>query len=109
MKLTFKQIQWLKSKYSNNVSLRLNKCSIVKTCEYCNKLYTPTHHRQKFCSKKCYKEHRLEYKNEWDRTKRIRKPSIGTGYIKGTANEDFDKEHKILTRELRRLGLDKKR
>ena len=105
MKLTYKQIRWLKSKYDNTVSLRLNKCSIVKTCDWCDKLYTPTHHKQKFCTKKCYREHRLEYKNNWDRTKRKRKPSIGTGYIKGSRNEDFSKEHEILQKEIRRLKL----
>lgn len=111
MKLTYQQIQELKSKYKNNVSLRLNKCSIVKTCEWCGNLYTPTHHRQKFCTKKCYREHRIDYKNEWDRTKRKRKPhqTLGTGYIKSSRNEDFNREHEILTKEMRRLGIHRKR
>lgn len=105
MKLTYQQIQELKSKYNNNVSLRLNKCSIVKTCEWCGNLYTPTHHKQKFCNKNCYREHRIKYKNEWDRTKRKRRPSMGTGYIKSSRNEDFNEEHRIITKELRRLGI----
>ena len=108
MKLTYKQIQELKSKYKNNVSLRLNKCTIVKTCDWCGNLYTPTHHKQKFCNKNCYREHRIEYKNEWDRTKRKKRHKLGTGYIKSTPNEDFNKEHKILQKEMRRLGIRKR-
>lgn len=77
----------------------------MKVCPYCQSLYVPTHHRQKFCSKKCFKEHRRDYKAEWKRTKYIPKPRVGTSNINSTPNKDFDKEEKILQRELRRLGL----
>ena len=111
MNPSFKQIQEIKQKCQNNVTLRLNKSSIVKKCEWCGNLYTPTHHNQKFCTKKCSKEHRLDYKNRWDRTKRKKKPiqKLGTGYIKSSRHEDFKEEHKILTKEMRRLGIKRKR
>ena len=106
MKLTYKQIQWLKSKYPNDVSLRLNKASIVKTCEYCGNLYSPTHHSQKFCTKKCYREHRKDYKAKWKRENYVQKPNLGSGYITSEhRNKDFDKEEEIIKRELRRLGV----
>ena len=103
MKPNFKEIQELKRKHQNNVSLRLNKCSIVKVCPYCGNLYVPTHHRQKFCSKKCYKEHRKDYKAQWNREKYKPKPSLGSGYINEHRNEDFDREAEIVKRELRRI------
>ena len=103
MKPNYKQIQEMKRKYRNNVTLHLNKCSIVKTCSYCHKLYVPTHHKQKFCSDICYREHRKDYKAEWKRTKYKPKPQIGTGHITGHRNEDFDREAEIVRKELRRF------
>lgn len=105
MKPTYKQIQMMKRKYDNNVRLRLNKCSVIKTCEFCGNLYVPNHHNQKFCSDYCYKEHRKDYKAEWKRTKYHPKPiqQLGTSYITEKRNKDFKKEHEILQKEVRRL------
>lgn len=106
MKLSYKEIQELKSKYEDNVSLHLNKASIVKTCQYCGNLYSPTHHSQKFCTKKCYREHRKDYKAKWKRENYVQKPNLGSGYITSEhRNKDFDKEEEIIKRELRRLGV----
>lgn len=104
MKLSFKEIQYIKSKSPNNARLHLNKASIVKKCEFCGKLYTPTHHLQKFCSDFCYKEHRKDYKATWKRTKYKPKQRLGTSTINETRNKDFKKEHEILQRELYRIG-----
>ena len=104
MKLSFKQIQEIKKNCPNNCKVIGYKASLVKTCEYCGKLYTPTHHSQKFCTKNCYKKHRQDYKNEWMKTKYKQKPKLGTGYISsGKFCGDFEKEEKIIKNELRRI------
>lgn len=97
----------MKSKYTDNVTVIVNKCSLVKTCPYCDGLYVPTHHRQKFCSKKCSQEHRREYKAEWKRTKYNPKPSekLGTGYLTSKRKKDFNKESKAIKNELRRMRI----
>ena len=111
MRLTFKEIQELKSKYDNTVTLRVNKCSLVRQCPYCMRLYIVTQHQQKFCSRKCYKEHRRDYKARWKREKYTPKPMerLGTGYLKGKAKKDFDKEQKAIEKELRRMRIYKRR
>ena len=107
MRLSFKEIQELKSKYDNNVTLRVNKCSLVRQCPYCMRLYIVTQHQQKFCSRKCYKEHRRDYKARWKREKYNPKQyeRLGTGYLTGKAKKDFDKEHKAIKKELRRMRI----
>ena len=107
MKPSFKQIQELKAKYSDDVTLNLYKCSIVKICPYCDGLYVPTHFNQKYCTEECYKEHRREYKAEWKRTKYQPKPreKLGTGYLTEKRKQDFDKEKQTIKRELRRLRI----
>ena len=79
----------------------------MKVCPYCNRLYVPTHHKQKFCTEDCYKEHRREYKARWKREKYQRKTreKIGTGYLMEKRKEDFDKESKTIKKELRRLRI----
>ena len=109
IKLSYKEIQELRSRHKNNVRFHLNKASVVKKCEYCGNLYTPTHHSQKFCDKNCYRKHRQDYKAKWKREKYQHKQSLGTGYINATPHKDFDEEHKILMKEFRRLGIKRKR
>lgn len=110
MKLSYQQIKELRSKYQNDEVLHLNKASIIKKCEYCGELYTPTHHSQKFCNKDCYRKHRQDYKAKWKREKyKPKQASMGSGFINGTANKDFDKEQEIISKELRRLGIKRKR
>ena len=99
-------MQEVKSKLPNNVRVKWNRCSIVRTCEWCGSLYVPTHHSQKFCTKKCYKEHRRDYKAQWNREKWNQKPSLGSGNIHSEhRNKDFDKEQEIIKRELKRIGI----
>lgn len=100
-------MQELKQRYPNNVRLRLNKCSIVKVCPYCQRLYVPTHHNQKYCTDECFKEHRREYKARWKREKYQKKPyeKIGTGYLTEKRKQDFDEEQKAVKKELRRFRL----
>jgi len=108
MKPSFKEIQELKSRLPNECTLIANKCSIVRICKYCGNLYVPTHFNQKkFCSRECFHNHRLDYKAEWKRTKYNPKPkqTLGTGYIDATRQQDFDKEEKIIKKELRRLRI----
>lgn len=111
IKKSFKEIQELKSKYDDNVTVIVNKCSLVKVCPYCNRLYIPTHHRQKFCTRKCFKEHRRDYKAKWKREKYQLKPyeKVGTGYLQAKPKKDFDKEHIAVKKELKRMGIYKKR
>ena len=89
----------------NNVRYRWNKASLVRECDYCRKLYIPTHHNQKFCTKKCYKEHRKDYKAKWKREKYQPKPRIGTSNIDGKRNKDFQKEARIIKKEMRTFKL----
>ena len=79
IKLSYKEIQWLRSKYANGEVLHLNKASIVKKCHYCGNYYTPTHHRQVYCTKDCSKKALQDQKNEWKRTKWIKPKENGTG------------------------------
>lgn len=111
MRLTFKEIKELKSKYDNTVTFHVNKCSLVRQCPYCMRLYIVTQHQQKFCSRKCYKEHRRDYKARWKREKYTPKPyeRLGTGYLKGKPKQDFDKEQKAIENELRRMRIYKRR
>lgn len=109
MKLTYKEIQCLRSKYTNGEVLHLNKASIIKKCKYCGKHYTPTHHRQVYCCKKCSQNALQDQKNKWKREKWIKPKRIGTGYITEKRKEDFQAESRQIKGELRRLGLNKKR
>lgn len=111
MRLTFKEIKELKSKYDNTVTFHVNKCSLVRQCPYCMRLYIVTQHQQKFCSRKCFKEHRRDYKAQWKREKYTPKPyeRLGTGYLLGKPKADFEKEEKAVKNELRRMKLYRKR
>ena len=108
IKLSYKEIQSLRSKYTNGEVLHLNKASIVKKCNFCGNYYTPTHHRQVYCCKDCSKKALQDQKNEWKRTKWIRPKRMGTGYIDEKPKQDFDAEKRTIEKELRRLGLKKR-
>ena len=106
MKPNFQQIQMIKKMSGKNCKLRLNKVSIVQECEFCGNLYTPNHHRQKFCSDDCFKEHRRKYKRDWKNDKyNPRTGKLGTGGISEHRNKDFSRERNIVRNELRRIRL----
>ena len=109
MKLSYKEIQCLRSKYNNGEVLHLNKASIVKKCQYCGNYYTPTHHRQVYCCKECGKYALQDQKNKWKREKWIRPKRVGTSYISEKRKEDFNAESRQIKGELRRLGLNKRK
>ena len=109
MKLSYKEIQCLRSKYNNGEVLHLNKASIVKKCQYCGNYYTPTHHRQVYCCKECSKYALQDQKNKWKREKWIRPRRVGTSYISEKRKEDFNAESRQIKGELRRLGLNKRK
>ena len=109
MKLSYKQIQELRSKYDNTVTLHLNKASIVLKCHFCGKYYTPTHHRQVYCCKECSRKALQDQKNKWKREKWIKPKGLGTSYITEKRKEDFNEEHRQIKGELRRLGINKKK
>lgn len=109
IKLSYKEIQELKSKYEDNVVLHLNRASIVKTCKYCGKWYTPTHHRQVYCTKKCSKEALQDQKNKWKREKWIKPRALGGSFLTEKRKEDFDDELRQVRGELKRLGLNKRK
>lgn len=102
MRLTFQELQEMKKK--NTIGCKINPLHLTKIqlCEYCGKYFTPTHHRQKFCSDECYVNHRRDYKAKWKREHK-HKESLGTSQISGKANKDFNKERRIVRNELRRV------
>lgn len=105
IKLSYKEIQWLRGKYNNGEVLHLNKASIVKKCNYCGNYYTPTHHRQVYCCKDCSAKALQDQKNEWKRTKWVKPKENGTGYITEKRKENFDDELRQIRGELLRLGI----
>ena len=106
IKLSYKEIRELKSKCSDDVILHLNRASSVKRCKFCGNLYSPTHHKQVYCTKSCSKKAHQEQKNKWKRENYVEKQKLGTGYIMSEhRNKDFNKEQEILKKELRRLGI----
>lgn len=109
MKLSYKEIQCLRSKYNNGEVLHLNKASIVKKCHFCGNYYTPTHHRQVYCCKDCSAKALQDQKNEWKRTKWKRPRRVGTSYISEKRKENFDDELRQIRGELRRLGINKRK
>lgn len=104
MKPSFLMIQKMKKTFGNNCKYNYLKMSMLKKCEWCGGLFVMTHHSQKFCNPRCYREHRREYKSEWKRTHKT-KQELGEGRIKGRANKDFEKEARIVRNEKRRFGL----
>lgn len=109
MKLSYKQIQEIRAKYDNTVTLHLNKASIIKKCHYCGKWYVPTHHRQVYCDKSCSKKALQDQKNKWKRENWIPKIENGTSFITEKRKEDFNDELRQVRGELRRLGLNKRK
>ncbi|MBP5422787.1 MAG: hypothetical protein J6Y78_10145 [Paludibacteraceae bacterium] len=109
IKLSYKEIQCLRSKYNNGEVLHLNKASIVKECHFCGNYYTPTHHRQVYCTKSCSKKALQDQKNKWKRENWIPKIENGTGYLTEKRKENFKEESRQIKGELRRLGLNKKK
>ena len=109
MKLSYKEIQCLRSKYNNGEVLHLNKASIVKKCHFCGNYYTPTHHRQVYCCKDCSQKALQDQKNKWKREKWKRPRRVGTSYISEKRKEDFNAESRQIKGELRRLGLNKRK
>lgn len=109
MKLSYKEIQEIRSKCPNDCTLHLNKASIVKKCNFCGNLYSPTHHRQVYCCKSCSRKALQDQKNEWKRTKWIRPRQNGTSYITEKRKENFDDELRQIRGELKRLGINKKK
>lgn len=105
IKLSYKEIQCLRSKYNNGEVLHLNKASLVKKCKFCGNLYARTHHRQVYCCKECSQKALQDQKNEWKRTKWIKPKENGTGYITEKRKENFDDELRQIRGELRRLGI----
>lgn len=105
IKLSYKEIQWLRGKYKNGEVLHLNKASIICKCEFCGQYFAKTHHRQKYCTKDCSKKALQDQKNEWKRTKWIKPKENGTGYITEKRKENFDDELRQIKGELRRLGI----
>lgn len=109
MKIPYKEIQVIRSKCPDNCTLHLNKASLIKKCNFCGKLYTPTHHRQVYCCKSCSQKALQDQKNEWKRTKWIRPRRTGTGYITEKRKTDFKEESRQVRGELKRLGIYRKR
>lgn len=80
------------------------KISVLGICEYCGNYYVKNHHSRKFCSDKCFREHRKDYKAKWKRDNYVR-ADLGSSEIGATPNSDFEKEEKIVRNELKRFKL----
>lgn len=105
MKPSFQMYQQMKK--NTNGKINPMKCSVLKKCEWCGNLYTPTHHSQKYCTTECYRNHRREYKAKWKRENddRIKETLGTTGISSHHRNKNFKTEAKIIRNERKRTGI----
>ena len=95
------------------IKKNLYKATELITCAYCGRLTPKLHHKQKYCHKTirdCSKYARLEYKSEHEkkRQRRLREQGegwLGQGNLSTHPNPNFEKEHKIIQNEKKRLNL----
>lgn len=93
-----------------NQAQKINKSK----CGWCGQYYIKTANKQKYCSNECrknaiqeqsrIKSHRWyhRHKHELDEKQRW---GLGSGVLGQHRHKDYEKEQKVITRELKRIGI----
>lgn len=82
--------------------------SELMVCEYCGCYTIRKTPNQKYCDideKPCKYYATLERQAKWKRENVPPKKALGSSNLDGKPNEDFMREHEIIQRERRRLGV----
>ena len=84
-------------------------------CKYCGRPFLKKHNKEMYCSEECRIKAHQDQDAEYQRKRRklINKGEIisnerkyvGTQFLSHRRNEDFDKEHQAIRKEMRRLKL----
>lgn len=90
----------------------------ISTCGWCGRQYIKYANKQKYCSDECrdsarshqsrMKSHRWYHKHKHELTEKQRW-GLGSSTIGQHRHDDFEREQEVITKELSRLGLKKKR
>ena len=85
------------------------------TCKWCGKQFNKTHNHQVYCCPTCKKFARLEQKARYQRKRRYlirigelvsnETKQIGTNFLSHRRRKDFDTEHLMIRKEMKRLKL----
>ena len=89
----------------------------ISTCGWCGQQYTKKANKQKYCSEYCresarahqsrMKSHRWYHRHKHELTEKQRW-GLGSGVIGQHRHPDYEKEHRVITKELKRIGIYKK-
>lgn len=87
----------------------------ISKCKYCGKLFVKTHNRKEYCGENCYNFSRKEQKAKYQQKRRLlikrgelisdENKELGTTFLSPHAKSDFKIEHKMIQRELKRIGV----
>lgn len=112
----YKEIKTHQDKYYKTNKTRKEKSKNIRKskCGWCGQYYVKTANKQKYCSNECRKNaiqeqsrrksHRWyhRHKHELDEKQRW---GLGSGVLGQHRHKDYEKEQKVITRELKRLGI----